>query len=89
MVKFIPEEPKPLAMRICRAKTAIIGAINHALNEEDLPNFLAEGILADIYAQILAQSKIETMREMEAYYKSKASQVDPEQETAEEEQSGF
>lgn len=66
-VKFEEERPRPLTMELETAKGIILTAVNKAKSECGIPNFIMEGIIADIHSQVTSQSKVEMINDFNAY----------------------
>lgn len=64
---FEEEIPKPLTMELETAKGIIMTAVNRAKQECGIPNFIMEGVIADIHSQVTSQAKIEMMNDFNAY----------------------
>lgn len=64
---FEEEKPRPLTMELETAKGMIVTAVNRAKQECGIPNFIMEGIIADIHSQITSQAKIEMMNDFNLY----------------------
>lgn len=60
---------KPLTLGIGTARIMILTAINKAQQECGIPNFILEGIIAEIYSQITLQSKNELINDFNSYTK--------------------
>lgn len=66
-MKFDEEKPKPLTMELETAKGMILTAVNKAKQECGIPNFIMEGIIADIHSQVTSQAKIEMINDFNMY----------------------
>ena len=66
-MKFDEEKPRPLTMELETAKGMILTAVNKAKQECGIPNFIMEGIIADIYSQVTSQAKIEMINDFNMY----------------------
>lgn len=66
-MKFDEEKPRPLTMELETAKGIILTAVNKAKQECGIPNFIMEGIIADIHSQVTSQAKIEMMNDFNMY----------------------
>lgn len=64
---FEEEKPRPLTMELETAKGMIVTAVNRAKQECGIPNFIMEGIIADIHSQITSQAKVEMMNDFNLY----------------------
>lgn len=66
-MKFDEEKPRPLTIELETAKGIILTAVNKAKQECGIPNFIMEGIIADIHSQITSQAKIEMINDFNMY----------------------
>lgn len=66
-MKFDEEKPRPLTMELETAKGMILTAVNKAKQECGIPNFIMEGIIADIHSQVTSQAKIEMINDFNMY----------------------
>ena len=66
-MKFDEEKPRPLTMELETAKGMILTAVNKAKQECGIPNFIMEGIIADIHSQVSSQAKIEMINDFNMY----------------------
>lgn len=66
-MKFDEEKPRPLTMELETAKGMILTAVNKAKQEYGIPNFIMEGIIADIHSQVTSQAKIEMINDFNMY----------------------
>lgn len=66
-MKFDEEKPRPLTIELETAKGIILTAVNKAKQECGIPNFIMEGIIADIHSQVTSQAKIEMMNDFNMY----------------------
>lgn len=66
-LKIEKEIPRPLTMELETAKGIILTAVNRAKAECGIPNFIMEGIIADIHSQVTSQSKVEMINDFNAY----------------------
>ena len=66
-IQFEEEKPKPLTMELEKAKGMILTAVNKAKQECGIPNFIMEGIIADIHSQVISQAKIEMINDFNMY----------------------
>lgn len=66
-MKFDEEKPRPLTMELETAKGMILTAVNKAKQECGIPNFIMEGIIADIHSQLTSQAKIEMINDFNMY----------------------
>lgn len=66
-MKFDEEKPRPLTMELETAKGIILTAVNKAKQECGIPNFIMEGIIADIHSQVTSQAKIEMINDFNMY----------------------
>lgn len=66
-MKFDEEKPRPLTMELETAKGMILTAVNKAKQEYGIPNFIMEGIIADIHSQLTSQAKIEMINDFNMY----------------------
>ena len=66
-IQFEEEKPKPLTMELENAKGMILTAVNKAKQECGIPNFIMEGIIADIHSQVISQAKIEMINDFNMY----------------------
>jgi hypothetical protein len=66
-VRFEEEKPRPLTMELETAKGIIMTAVNKAKAECGIPNFIMEGIIADIHSQVTSQSKVEMINDFNMY----------------------
>lgn len=64
---FEEEKPKPLTLELETAKAIILTAVNKAKQECGIPNFIMEGVIADIHSQITSQAKVEMMNDFNLY----------------------
>lgn len=64
---FEEEKPKPLTLELETAKAMILTAVNKAKQECGIPNFIMEGVIADIHSQITSQAKVEMMNDFNLY----------------------
>ena len=64
---FEEEKPKPLTLKLETAKAMVLTAVNKAKQECGIPNFIMEGVIADIHSQITSQAKVEMMNEFKLY----------------------
>lgn len=64
---FEEEKPKPLTMELETAKGIILTAVNRAKQECGIPNFIMEGIIADIHSQVTSQAKVEMINDFNLY----------------------
>jgi hypothetical protein len=49
----------------------VLTAVNRAKQECGIPNFIMEGIIADIHSQVMSQAKIELLNDINLYIKEK------------------
>ena len=61
------EKPKPLTLELETAKAMVLTAVNKAKQECGIPNFIMEGVIADIHSQITSQAKVEMMNDFNLY----------------------
>lgn len=66
-MKFDEEKPRPLTIELETAKGMILTAVNKAKQECGIPNFIMEGIIADIHSQVTSQAKIEMINDFNMY----------------------
>ena len=66
-VTFEEEKPKPLTLELETAKAMVLTAVNRAKQECGIPNFIMEGVIAEIHSQVTAQAKIEMMNDFSQY----------------------
>jgi len=66
-ISFEEDVPKPLTMELETAKGIITEAVNKAQKECGIPNFIMEGIIAEIHSQISSKAKVELMADFNAY----------------------
>ena len=64
---FEEEKPKPLTLELETAKAMVLTAVNKAKQECGIPNFIMEGVIADIHSQITSQAKVEMMNDFNLY----------------------
>ena len=64
---FEEEKPRPLTMELETAKAMVLTAVNKAKQECGIPNFIMEGVIAEIHSQITSQSKVEMMNDFNLY----------------------
>lgn len=64
---FEEEKPKPLTLELETAKAMVLTAVNKAKQECGIPNFIMEGVIADIHSQITSQAKVEMMSDFNLY----------------------
>lgn len=64
---FEEEKPKPLTLELETAKAMVLTAVNKAKQECGIPNFIMEGVIADIHSQITSQAKVEMMNDFNIY----------------------
>lgn len=65
--EFIEEPKIPLTFAIAEAKAAINSAINQVERKYSLPSFILEGVIAEIYAEVIANSKSEMLQDFNEY----------------------
>lgn len=82
---FEEEKPKPLTLELETAKAMVLTAVNKAKRECGIPNFIMEGVIADIHSQITSQAKVEMMNDFNLYLDElkKEKEQDKEKEGAE------
>ena len=82
---FEEEKPKPLTLELETAKAMVLTAVNKAKQECGIPNFIMEGVIADIHSQITSQAKVEMMNDFNLYLDElkKEKEQDKEKEGAE------
>ncbi len=82
---FEEEKPKPLTLELETAKAMVLTAVNKAKQECGIPNFIMEGVIADIHSQITSQAKVEMMSDFNLYLDElkKEKEQDKEKEGAE------
>lgn len=66
-VNFEEEKPRPLTMELETAKGMILTAVNKAKQQCGIPNFIMEGIIAEIHAQVTSQAKVEMINDFNLY----------------------
>lgn len=66
---FEEEKPRPLTLELETAKGMVLTAVNKAKQECGIPNFIMEGVIAEIHSQITSQAKIEMMNDFNLYIK--------------------
>ena len=59
---FEEEKPRPLTLELETAKAMVLTAVNKAKQECGIPNFIMEGVIAEIHSQITSQAKVEMMK---------------------------
>ena len=64
---FEEEKPKPLTLELETAKAMVLTAVNKAKQECGIPNFIMEGVIAEIHSQITSQAKVEMMNDFNLY----------------------
>ena len=64
---FEEEKPKPLTLELEIAKGMVLTAVNKAKQECGIPNFIMEGVIAEIHSQITSQAKVEMMNDFNLY----------------------
>lgn len=64
---FEEEKPRPLTLELETAKAMVLTAVNKAKQECGIPNFVMEGVIADIHSQITSQAKVEMMNDFNVY----------------------
>ena len=69
--EFKEAKTKPLTIELETAKGMVLTAVNRAKQECGIPNFIMEGLIADIHSQVMAQAKIELLNDMNLYIKEK------------------
>ena len=79
-VQFEEERPRPLTMELETAKGIILTAVNKAKAECGIPNFIMEGIIADIHSQVTSQSKVEMINDFNAYLEDVKKDMEEKQE---------
>lgn len=53
---FEEEKPRPLTLELETAKAMVLTAVNKAKQECGIPNFIMEGVIAEIHSQITSQA---------------------------------
>nr|DAX15469.1 MAG TPA: hypothetical protein [Herelleviridae sp.] len=69
--EFKESKTKPLTIELETAKGMVLTAVNRAKQECGIPNFIMEGIIADIHSQVMSQAKIELLNDINLYIKEK------------------
>lgn len=69
--EFKESKTKPLTIELETAKGMVLTVVNRAKQECGIPNFIMEGIIADIHSQVMAQAKIELLNDINLYIKEK------------------
>ena len=64
---FEEEKPRPLTLELETAKAMVLTAVNKAKQECGIPNFIMEGVIAEIHSQITSQAKVEMMNDFNLY----------------------
>lgn len=65
--EFIEEPKIPLTFAIAETKAAINNVINQVGRKYSLPSFILEGVIAEVYAEIVANSKSEMLQDFNEY----------------------
>lgn len=64
---FEEEKPRPLTLELETAKAMVLTAVNKAKQECGIPNFIMEGVIAEIHSQITSQAKVEMINDFNLY----------------------